>query len=72
MGKIITMLFYVILPILVLLGFNAYGIEFNDVSSVITKAILSLITITIMYFIISFNWNKYIETHGKYQENTKN
>jgi hypothetical protein len=63
MGKNITMLFYVLLPILILLGFNASGIEFNDVSSVITEAIMLLITLTIMYFIMSFNWNKYIEKH---------
>jgi hypothetical protein len=42
---------------------SAYGIEFNDISSVITEAIMLLITIT--FFIMSFNWNKYIETHGK-------
>ncbi|NHJ25365.1 MAG: hypothetical protein EAX89_12360 [Candidatus Lokiarchaeota archaeon] len=66
MGKNITMLFYVTLPILILLGFNASGIEFNDISSVITEAIMLLITISIMYFIMGFNWNKYIEKHQKH------
>ncbi|MFW9950957.1 MAG: hypothetical protein ACFFKA_12640 [Candidatus Thorarchaeota archaeon] len=69
MGKNITMLFYIALPILIQLGFSISGIEFDDVSSVITEAIMLIITITIMFFIMSFNWNKYIEKRREKREN---
>jgi hypothetical protein len=72
MGKNITLIFYVTLPILLLLGFNAYGIEHNDVSSVITEAVMLLITITIMFFVMSFNWNKYIVKRSEKRESQTN
>jgi len=60
-GKNITTLFYVIFPLLILLGFSATGIELNDISSVITESIMLLITLAIMQFILQFNWEKYLD-----------
>ncbi|TFG03387.1 MAG: hypothetical protein EU539_12285 [Promethearchaeota archaeon] len=60
-GKTITTLFYVILPILFILGFTASGIEVNDESTVITEALMLLVTLTIMLFILAFDWNKFLE-----------
>jgi len=60
-GKNITTLFYVIFPLLLLLGFSATGIELNDISSVITESIMLLITLAIMQFILQFNWDKYLD-----------
>ena len=60
-GKNITTLFYVIFPLLILLGFSATGIELNDISSVITESIMILITLAIMQFILQFNWEKYLD-----------
>jgi len=59
-GKNVTTIFYVTFPILLLLGFTATGIEVNDISSVITESIMLLITLAIMQFILSFNWEKYL------------
>jgi len=61
MGKNITTIFYVLLPILILLGVTASGMEIKDVSSVVTEAIMLLTTLTIMYIILSFDWNKYLK-----------
>jgi len=61
MGKNITTFFYVFLPISIVLGLNATGIEIGDISSVITESLMLLITISIMFFILSFNWDKYLE-----------
>jgi membrane protein YqaA with SNARE-associated domain len=61
LGKDITTLFYISLPILIVLGLNATGIEIGDISSVITESVMLLITISIMFFILSFNWDKYLE-----------
>ncbi len=60
-GKNITTLFYVIFPLLILLGFSATGIELNDISSVITESIMLIITLVIMQFILQFNWEKYLD-----------
>jgi hypothetical protein len=49
------------LPIMIILGFTASGIEVNDTSTVITEAIMLLVTLTIMLFILGFNWNKFLE-----------
>lgn len=59
-GKNITTLFYVFLPVLITVGFYTSGIEVNDKSSIITEAILLLVTITVMFFIMSFDWEKYL------------
>lgn len=69
MGKTITTTFYVLLPILIILGIYATGIEANDVSSVITEAIMLLVSLTIMFFIIAFNWNKFLENRQKKSKN---
>jgi len=69
MGKTITTTFYVLLPILIILGISATGIEANDVSSVITEAIMLLVSLTIMFFIIAFNWNKFLENRQKKSKN---
>ena len=60
-GKNFTTLFYVLLPILIIFGVNVTGVSLGDISSVITEALMLLVTITLMYFIMSFNWNKLIE-----------
>jgi len=64
LGKNLTTIFYVVLPILLLIGFNFTGIEFNDVSSVITEAIMLLATLSMMFFILSFNWDRYFENRS--------
>ncbi|MFW9771025.1 MAG: hypothetical protein ACFFFB_01085 [Candidatus Heimdallarchaeota archaeon] len=61
MGKNITTLFYAFLPILVLFGVNATGIEIGDLSSAIIEVVLLLITLTLMYFIMTFDWTKLLE-----------
>lgn len=61
LGKNITTFFYCCWPIFVELGFVAQGIQPNDESGIITEAILLLLTITVMFFIMSFDWTKYLE-----------
>lgn len=60
LGKNVTTVFYVIFPILISLGFGATGIEVDDISSVITESLMLIITLAIMQFILSFNWEKYL------------
>lgn len=60
LGKNVTTVFYVIFPILISLGFGATGIEVDDISSVITEALMLMLTLAIMQFILSFNWEKYL------------
>ena len=69
LGKNITTLFYVILPILIILGYRASGIEINDVTSVITESIMLLVTLSIMFFILSFNWDKFIDQRQSKKHN---
>jgi len=71
LGKNITTLFYVSLPILIVLGLNATGIEIGDVSSVITESLMLLITISLMFFILSFNWEKYLEKRREKKSNNQ-
>jgi hypothetical protein len=71
LGKNLTTIFYVILPILLFIGLNFTGIEFNDISSVITEAIMLLATLSMMLFILSFNWDKYFENRNKSKNSTK-
>ncbi|MFX0003851.1 MAG: VTT domain-containing protein [Candidatus Hodarchaeota archaeon] len=59
LGKNFTTFLYCCWPILVALG--AQGIQTDDISSIITEAILLLVTITIMFFIMAFDWNKYLK-----------
>ena len=60
-GKNITTFFYVILPLFLILGFTATGIDINDISSVISEAVMLLITLSVMFFILSFNWDKFLD-----------
>ena len=71
LGKNITTFFYVLLPLLIVLGLNATGIEIGDVSSVITESLMLLITISLMFFILSFNWDKYLENRREKKLNNK-
>ena len=61
LGKTFTTIFYCIWPILIALGLMATGIAPNDLSNIISEALLLLVTITIMFFIMAFDWNKYTE-----------
>ncbi len=65
LGKNITTFFYCILPILISIGITAFGAETDDVSSVITEAIMLLVTLSLMFLIFAFDWNKYIENKRK-------
>jgi membrane protein YqaA with SNARE-associated domain len=60
LGKSFTILFYCLWPIFVLIGLTPQGITTDSISSIITEAILLLVTITVMFFIMSFDWEKYI------------
>lgn len=60
-GKNITTTFYVLLPILIILGVSATGMEMNDISSVTTEAVMLLVTLAMMYIIFAFDWNKFLE-----------
>ncbi|MFX1326299.1 MAG: VTT domain-containing protein [Promethearchaeota archaeon] len=68
LGKNFTTLFYCIWPIFVALGLTTQGIGTNDKSSIITEAILLLVTITVMFFIMSFDWTKYLEKRNRKKE----
>ncbi|MHA1914110.1 MAG: VTT domain-containing protein [Promethearchaeota archaeon] len=61
LGKNFTTFFYCIWPILVAIGLTAQGITTDDTSSIITEAILLLVTITVMFFIMAFDWTKFLE-----------
>ncbi len=58
-GKNFTTMFYCSWPILIASGLSLGGIETNDVSSIITEALMLLVTITVMFFIMAFDWNKF-------------
>lgn len=61
LGKNFTILFYCCWPIFIALGFTAQGIQSNSKSSIITEAILLLVTISVMFFIMAFDWTKFLE-----------
>lgn len=61
LGKNFTTLFYCMWPIFVAFGFLAQGVATNGKSSIITEALLLLVTITVMFFIMAFDWSKYLE-----------
>ncbi|MHA2005956.1 MAG: VTT domain-containing protein [Promethearchaeota archaeon] len=71
LGKNFTILFYCLWPIFVKLGLTRQEIFNNDMSSIITEAVLLLVTITVMFFIMSFNWVKFIEKRRSRKENNK-
>lgn len=60
LGKNVTTIFYVIIPILISLGFGVTGTQVDDISSVITEALMLMLTLAVMQFILSFNWEKYL------------
>ncbi|MFX1455980.1 MAG: VTT domain-containing protein [Promethearchaeota archaeon] len=64
-GKNFTTLFYCCWPIFVTLGFTSQGIQSNSISSIITEAILLLVTITVMFFIMAFDWVKFLENRKR-------
>jgi len=65
LGKNITTTFYCLLGVFIEIGLLAINIEVNDISTVITEAIMLLVTLTIMFFILAFNWQKYFEDKRK-------
>jgi len=65
LGKNFTTLFYCCWPIFIAIGFTSQGMESSGESSIITEAILLIVTITVMFFIMSFNWTKYLEKRSK-------
>lgn len=65
MGKNFTTLFYAMLPILISFGVSVSGVDLGDTSSVITEAVLLLVTLTLMYFIMTFDWVKFLEKRKK-------
>lgn len=71
LGKNFTTIFYCCWPIFVAFGFVAQGIESSGQSSIITEAILLLVTITVMFFIMAFDWTKYIEKKSQRKLNSK-
>ncbi|NVM38121.1 MAG: VTT domain-containing protein [Candidatus Lokiarchaeota archaeon] len=71
LGKNFTTLVYCCWPIFVAIGFMAQGIQSNDKSSIITEAILLLVTITVMFFIMAFNWTKFLEKRSQKKLNKK-
>jgi len=64
-GKTITIMLYCMWPLLIALGLFATGGQSNDISSVITEALMLLITISVMFFIMIFDWNKYIDNRKR-------
>jgi len=64
MGKIFITSIYCLTPVFISLGLNI-SLASDDFSSVITEAIMLLITITVMFFIMSFDWNQLMENMKK-------
>ena len=64
-GKNFTTLVYCMWPILIALGFMAGGMDTDAYSSIITEAIMLLVTITVMFFIMGYNWNDYLEKRNE-------
>ncbi|MBN1803022.1 MAG: hypothetical protein JW891_16045 [Candidatus Lokiarchaeota archaeon] len=65
LGKTVTTIAYCIWPILFRLGVIATGLTDDDISSVVTETIMIIITLTVMFFIMSFNWNKFLDDRKK-------
>jgi len=63
LGKNITTMAYCMWPILIALGLP--GGQSNDISSVITEALMLLITISVMFFIMAFDWTKFAENRRR-------
>lgn len=65
LGKNFTTFFYCCWPLFIEIGFITQGIQSNDISTIITEALLLIITITVMLFIMAFDWSKYLEKRSK-------
>ena len=63
--KNITTLFYCFFPLFIYWGITASGLEPDITSTIITEIIMLFVTITIMFFIIAFDWNKYFDNIKK-------
>lgn len=61
LGKSFTILFYCCWPIFIALGFTAQGVQSNSISSIITEAVLLFLTLSVMFFIMAFDWSKLLE-----------
>lgn len=70
LGKSFTILFYCCWPIFIALGFSNQGIQSSNNSTIITEAIFLILTISIMLFIMSFNWKKLLEKRTKKRESS--
>ena len=53
------------LPLLIYIGISSTGMTVDDTSSIITGAVMLMATLGIMFFILAFDWNKYIENRKK-------
>ncbi|MFX1279992.1 MAG: VTT domain-containing protein [Promethearchaeota archaeon] len=71
LGKNFTILFYCCWPIFIALGFTSQGIQSNNISSIITEAILLLVTISVMFFIMSFDWKKFLENRKQKRDSKR-
>ena len=71
LGKNVTTLLYCCWPLFLEAGLITFGLESNDTSTIITEAIILVFTITIMYFIFSFNWDRYAKNLENRKKNTK-
>ena len=49
LGKNIATFFYAILPLFLIFGYIANGIDINDISSVITEAVMLLVTLSVIF-----------------------
>jgi membrane protein YqaA with SNARE-associated domain len=71
LGKNFTTLIYCCWPIFIELGVSSQGIESNNISSIVIEAILLLITISVMFFIMTFDWKKYLEKRKQKKQKNK-
>ena len=72
LGKSFTIFFYCCWPIFIALGLTSQGISTNDKATIITEAIILLVTITVMFFIFTFDWSKYFNKHHEHSKGHSN
>jgi hypothetical protein len=60
LGKSVITLFYCVWPILLQVGLLEIGLELNAELDIITEGISLLLTISVMFFIFSFNWDRFL------------
>ncbi len=61
LGKNFTILVYCCWPLFLDAGLIATGLESDPISTIITEAVILIFTITVMYFIFAFDWERYAE-----------